>query len=179
VRFPAQLETGDATLVPVTTAGHTECVADAPAGTAALGRLDVTVPGESPVYIYAQNEKGVYFNCTPDEALPNAVPLRQVRAQVSFDASAGRIAGRLTACLTQADIGSLCSCIGNCAARDLSDLTTDGPCTGCPRGAAPLTAQLAGLTPSPDCTQRNGGTAYELTAAFYADRLPDVPAVCQ
>jgi hypothetical protein len=156
------------------------CVVDAPAGTEAYGTVNVEVPSTDAIYIYAQNAKEIPFNCTPDPALPQAVPLRYVSADVTLTKDTGEISGELTACLTKADISQLCSCIGDCLATDKNDVVAEGAfCAGCPRGAAPLTAQLNGLISSPACTAKTGGAeAYELKASFFARRLPGQPEVC-
>ncbi len=176
--FAAPIQKGKTQYVADPANAATSCTADPPAGSTAFGTLDVTVPSTDAIYIYAQNQKGVTFNCTPDPDLPQAVPLRQVRAVVTVADGGGDVAGELTACLTKADILTLCSCIGDCPATDTSDLQTEGTCGGCPKGAAPLTAQLAGLRATQDCVDRTGGEAYELKATFFAHRLPGQPDVC-
>jgi hypothetical protein len=154
------------------------CTLDAAAGDQAFGTVAVDVPSTDAIYIYAQSEKQVTFNCTPDPELPNAVPLRYVSAVVTVTEDTGGLAGELTACLTKADIGTLCSCIGECTAESTEDVLTTGGCAGCPRGAAPLTAQLSGLRSSARCAELAGGDAYELKATFHARRLPGNPDVC-
>lgn len=156
----------------------TTCIATAPAGTVSYGTVSAAVPSTDAIYIYAQNDKEVTFNCTPDEALPQAVPLRFVSADVTITEDTGEIAGELTACLTKSDISTLCSCIGDCTAEDVNDVLTTGNCAGCPRGAAPLGAQLNGLRSSPACEAKAGGEAYELKASFFGRRLPASPEVC-
>lgn len=179
-RFPAALQPGTAVYATAPAADTTTCARPAAEGEAAYATVDVNVPSEGAIYIYAQDEKGVYFNCTPDEALPQAVPLRQVRARVTLTPSGDRIAGELTACLLESDIAQLCSCIGQCAATSLEDtIPADMECGGCPKGGIPLAKQLMGIISSPECEALTGGTAYELKATFNAVNLPGDPALCQ
>lgn len=154
------------------------CTLDATADHKSFGTVAVDVPSTDAIYIYAQNDKNVTFNCTADPELPDAVPLRFVSAVVSVTEDTGALAGELTACLTKADILTLCSCIGDCTAESVDDVLMTGGCAGCPRGAAPLTAQLAGLRGSPRCNDLAGGEAYELKATFHGRRLPGTPEVC-
>lgn len=179
-RFTADIALGSATHVANREDTTATCMAEAPPGTPAYGTVDVQVPIDDQIYIYAQNSKQIPFNCTPEPELPNAVPLRYVSARVSITEDTGEIAGELTACLTKADISKLCSCIGDCyTAMSVDDLQTEGECAGCPKSATPLAGQLAGLITSPACEQHTGGAeAYELTASFFAHRLPSSPDVC-
>ncbi|MSP73024.1 MAG: hypothetical protein EXR76_12840 [Myxococcales bacterium] len=177
VRFDSPVEFGEPQFAPAPMGELTTCAIDG-AGTEALGTTRVVVPAESAVYIYAQDENNTTFNCTPDEALPQAVPLRHVRADATISSDTGRLTGELKACLTASDIANLCSCIGACAAIGPDDVQPSGSCGGCPKGAIPLGVQLAGLRSSPACEALVGGDAYELVASFNAQRLPGVPEVC-
>ncbi len=179
-RFDAELQPGVSTYVAAPPEDSSTCALPAAAGTASFGTVDVQVPSTGAIFIYAQDEKGVYFNCTPDPVLPNAVPLREVRAAVTLTPDTGRLAGELTACLLQSDISKLCSCIGQCAASSPDDLIpAEDECGGCPKGGIALSKQLMGIISSPDCEARTGGAAYELKASFHAIALPSAPEVCE
>jgi len=177
-RFQAPVEREASRFSAADPAAAGACAVPAEASVKAFGTVDVAVPSTSAIYIYAQNDREVYYNCTPDPALPQAVPLRYVSAVVSVSEDTGAISGELTACLLKSDILTLCSCIGDCLASDPTDVIADGQCGGCPRGAAPLTAQLNGLIGSPGCTDKAGGEAFELKATFNARRLPASPEIC-
>lgn len=130
-------------------------------------------------YIYAEDDDGTTFNCTPDQATPDAVPIRAVSAEVSADSSQTNLSGLLNACLLRTEAQNLCSCLGQCTgAMGPDDLQTEGECAGCPVGAVTLDALLGDIEPSDNCTQLMGAEAYDLQIGFTATRLPDVPATC-
>ncbi len=130
------------------------------------------------VYIYAEDDDTTTFNCTPDAAVPDAVPVRAVQAQVSTDAAEGRIWGVLDGCLVQSDAMALCSCLGSCAGEGPDDLETQGECAGCPVGGTPLATLLGGVNPSQNCTDIMGAPAFDLRIGFSGGVLPHVPTAC-
>ena len=141
------------------------------------GTYEMQLSPEDIVYIYAQDDDGTEFNCTPDST-PNAVPIRAIRAEVTANAAGDRLAGTLTGCLTRVEAAGLCSCLGSCAGEGPDDVETEGECAGCPRGGATLEDLLGGVNPSTRCTDLVGEEAFDLVIGFSARRLPEVPATC-
>jgi hypothetical protein len=132
-------------------------------------------------YIYAEDDTTVTFNCTPDAATPDAVPIRAVEAQVSADASRNHIAGTLLGCLNQAEAMALCSCVGACYNADgdvaMPGEVIDDPdpmetCNGCPVGSAPLESLLGNVETSDRCTSIMGEPSFDLEVGFTATALP-------
>lgn len=150
---------------------------DLSSGTAG-NTYEMQLPPERVVYIYAQDDDTTPFNCTPDAGTPDAVPIRAVQAEVSTDASEGKLWGRLNGCLLQTDAASLCSCLGSCAGEGPDDVQTDGVCAGCPVGSNPLEVLLGGVNPSENCTSIMGEPAFDLLIGFQGTALPDVPTSC-
>lgn len=136
------------------------------------------LPPERVVYIYAEDDDTTTFNCTPDEAVPDAVPIRAVQAEVSTNASEDTIWGTLDGCLLESDAAALCSCLGSCSGSGPDDVQTEGDCAGCPTGGTPLGVLLGGVNPSDNCTTVMGAPAYDLTIGFNGRRLPNVPTAC-
>lgn len=141
------------------------------------GTYEMELGPQDVVYIYAQDDDGTEFNCTPDPS-PNAVPIRAIQAQVTANAAGDRMAGNLTGCLTRAEAAGLCSCLGSCQGEGPDDLQTEGECAGCPVGGTTLEALLGGVNPSTRCTELMGEEAFDLQIGFSARRLPSVPATC-
>ncbi len=133
---------------------------------------------ERVVYIYAEDDDTTTFNCTPDQATPDAVPIRAVQAEVSTNPEETRVWGTLNGCLLESEATQLCSCLGECAGEGPDDLQTEGACAGCPVGGNPLNVLLGGVNPSPNCTDALGEPALDLKIGFAASRLPDVPTAC-
>ena len=139
---------------------------------------EMQLPPERVVYIYAQDDDTTTFNCTPDAATPDAVPIRAVQAEVSTNAVENAIWGTLTGCLLQSDAAALCSCLGSCSGDGPDDLQTEGVCAGCPTGGNPLEVLLGGVNPSDNCTAVMGAPAFDLRIGFSARALPSVPTAC-
>lgn len=139
---------------------------------------EMQLPPERVVYIYAQDDDGTTFNCTPDAGTPDAVPIRAVQAEVSTNPGETAIWGTLNGCLLQSDAAALCSCLGSCAGSGPDDLQTEGTCAGCPTGGVPLAELLGGVNPSDNCTTVMGAPAFDLQIGFSARALPNVPTSC-
>lgn len=139
---------------------------------------EMQLPPERVVYIYAEDDDTTTFNCTPDAATPDAVPIRAVQAEVSTNPSESRIWGTLNGCLLQTDAQALCSCLGACSGDGPDDLQTDGVCAGCPTGGNPLEVLLGGVNPSANCTEVMGEPAFDMVLGFSGAALPHVPTAC-
>jgi hypothetical protein len=139
---------------------------------------DMALPADRVVYIYAQDTNTVTFNCTPDEALPDAVPIRAVEAQLSSNADETIVAGTLTGCLVESDAMGLCSCLASCNNDGPGDLQTEGECAGCPTGGVPLNQLLGDVGTSDRCTNLVGAPAFDLVLGFTGTLLPNVPTLC-
>ncbi len=153
----------------------------APDGTTAEGSvaLDVGLTPADLIYIHSQDDDGTAFNCTPDEALPDAVPLRAVQGRFGVSPDAATATGTINGCLTFAEGSQLCSCLGACQGDGPDDVQTEGQCAGCPKGGIPLTDMLIGITSTEHCTGVMGETAFDLGVEIVASRLAGVPAVCE
>ncbi|MGH1348207.1 MAG: hypothetical protein ACRBN8_42020 [Nannocystales bacterium] len=136
------------------------------------------LPPERVVYIYSEDDDVTPFNCTPDAAVPDAVPIRAVQAEVSTDASEGTVWGTLNGCLLESEAQSLCSCLGSCTGEGPDDLQTEGECAGCPTGGTPLAVLLGGVNTSENCTSIMGAPAFDLRLGFSGVALPHVPTAC-
>ena len=149
------------------------CSVAAAPGAASGGSYTMTLTGDQLVYIYAQDDDGTTFNCTEEPALPDAVPVRAVEAQLTAAPDGSSVAGQLTGCLLQSEAAALCSCLGMC-----NPATMSPACGGCPNGSVPLQELLLGINPSPRCTDLLGMDAYDLQLGFTATALPNVPSTC-
>jgi hypothetical protein len=145
-----------------------EASTDAAGGTYTFGLTTNDV-----IYVYAEDDDGTTFNCNPTGAFPNAVPIRAVEAVVTVASDAGPGYGELTGCLTEAEAGQLCSCLGAC----LGD-TAHPDCGGCPNGSTPLASLLSGVGPSNRCTDLMGESAFDLTIGFSVSSVPTEPVLC-
>ncbi len=166
--------------VPFPTPGDEDpCIVDKPGETGLGDKGTVELGTDDRVFIYAEDDNGVPFNCTSDPT-PDAVPLRAIHFTITLTPDGTRAAGRLTGCLSLREATSLCSCIGKCAgANGPGDVQAEGPCEGCPLGGKPLSTQLAGVKPTPKCTALLGEDAFDLDANFSATRMPSKPLTCQ
>ncbi len=153
--------------------GDGTCSAAAGASDPSSGSYTMTLPPETIVYIYAQDTNGVTFNCTADAALPDAVPVRAVEAQLTTSTDGSSVAGQLTGCLLGTEAEALCSCLGSCNPKTMNE-----ECADCPTGSVPLRSLLQGINPSPRCTDLMGADAFDLTIGFTASALPSVPTTC-
>jgi hypothetical protein len=150
-------------------------VCSAPASESLGGDYSLQLTPADRFDIYAEDDDGTTFNCTPDPATPDAVPIRAVAAQVTANATGDRLAGELTGCLLEAEADTLCSCLVECAGDGLQ---TEGGCAGCPTGGTSLRNLLGNVEPSERCTTLMGENAFDLRIAFSARALPRVPAAC-
>lgn len=148
------------------------CSAAAMAGATSDGSYTMMLGADTVVYIYAQDTDGTQFNCTVDAALPDAVPVRAVEAEITVAAD-GSAAGTLTGCLLQTEAAALCSCLGMCSPEIMNE-----NCAGCPNGSIPLADLLSGINPSQRCTDIAGADAFDITLGFTASALPNVPMTC-
>lgn len=142
------------------------------------GSYGIELGAQDLVYVYAEDDDGTHFNCTPDEAVPNAVPIRALHAEVTANAAGSTLAGVLTGCLVESEAQSLCSCIGACAGEGPDDVQTEGDCAGCPKGSNPLRGLLGNIGSSERCTEIMGAPSFDLTLGFTAVALPSVPETC-
>lgn len=154
-------------------AAESTCSAPAEAGATSSGSYTMTLGPEVVVYIYAQDTNGITFNCTADDALPDAVPIRAVEAQLTTSPDGTQVAGQLTGCLLGTEAEALCSCLGECNPETINE-----NCGGCPDGSIPLRSLLQGINASPRCTDLLGADAFDLTIGFTANALPTVPTTC-
>lgn len=153
--------------------GDGTCSAAAEAGTPSSGSYTMSLPPETIVYIYAQDTNGVTFNCTEDAALPDAVPVRAVEAELTTSTDGQTVAGQLTGCLLETEAEALCSCLGACNPKTMNE-----ECAGCPTGSVPLRSLLQGINPSKRCSDLMAASAFDLTIGFTASALPTVPMTC-
>lgn len=148
------------------------CSAPADAGAMSDGSYTMMLGPDVLVYIYAQDTDGTTFNCTADDALPDAVPVRAVEAEITALPD-GSAAGTLTGCLLGTEAEALCSCLGQCNPKLMNE-----NCGGCPDGSVPLRDLLSGINPSSRCSDLTGAEAYDITLGFSASALPAVPTTC-
>ncbi|MBC8066829.1 MAG: hypothetical protein IAG13_00725 [Deltaproteobacteria bacterium] len=149
------------------------CSVAGAAGAPTDGSYTMTLGPDVLVYIYAQDTDGVTFNCTADDALPDAVPVRAVEAQLTTSADGSSVSGTLTGCLLGSEAQALCSCLGQCNAAMPNE-----NCGGCPDGSVPLRDLLVGINPSTRCSDLTGADAFDLTLGFNASALPAIPTQC-
>ncbi len=149
------------------------CSAPAEAGAVGGGSYTMALGPGVLVYIYAQDVDGMTFNCTADAAVPDAVPVRGVEAELTASPDGSTVAGQLTGCLLGSEAESLCSCLGACNPKAMNE-----NCAGCPDGSVPLRSLLQGINPSPRCSALLGADAFDLTLGFSAVALPNVPTTC-
>lgn len=135
--------------------------------------------------IYAGSES-IPRNCAPDIALPNAIPVREVRLEVRPSPDCGRLVdGRaVQAVIFAEDLRRICTCLAvGRPAEACEPLDPDYTGNGCD-GCNPLRRNLESLL-----TALGGGeTGYEtdaagrpfirLEATFTAERLTVSPPVC-
>lgn len=150
-------------------AGET-CSAAATEGGA--GTYNFALGPEEVVYVYAEDDDGTTFNCVPDGSAPDAVPVRAIEASVTVAPGESTGHGELSGCLTLAQAGALCSCLGACTGEAHED------CGGCPVGARPLGLLLDGINPSTRCTELMGEDAFDLVIGFVTAEIPNNPEVC-
>ena len=136
------------------------------------GTYTFSLTPDDVIYVYAEDDDGTTFNCNPSGAFPDAVPVRAIEATVTVPDDAGPGYGELTGCLTEAEAGQLCSCLGVCAGDSPAE------CAGCPMGARPLAALLDGVGPSNRCTTLMGENAFDLTLGFSTSPIPNEPVPC-
>lgn len=176
---PSDLAVGTSMYVatPQETAGE-PCTAE-DAAAAAYGTARFEIHGNDRVYIYAENNQGLPYNCTADER-PNAVPLREVHADLTLSPDGTRLAGRMVACLTKSDLETVCSCISpRCHTMEADDLQSGGVCDGCARSGTTLGALFGAVQESPECDPLVGEPAYQMVVGFSGKRLDGQPPVCQ
>lgn len=149
------------------------CSMPADAGATSFGTFNLSAGPEDVVYIYAEDDDGQSFNCT-DSDTPDAVPIHNIQATFTMSADESVAWGSLTGCLVEAEAEELCSCLGTC-------FTPDVPYDqcGCNPDATPLRDLLLGVTMSDNCTEIMGEPAFDMTLAFIADRLPNLPETCE
>jgi hypothetical protein len=150
-----------------------ECSTAAAGGEASGGTYDMALPADTIVYIYAQDTDGTTFNCTADEALPDAVPVRAVEATLTVSADGQEVQGNLLGCLREDEAEALCSCLVMCNPEMENE-----NCGGCPTGSIPLRTLLGDIEPSQRCTDLVGGNAFDIGIGFTAAVLPAVPTPC-
>ncbi len=150
-----------------------ECSTAAAGGATSGGTYDMALPAETIVYIYAQDTDGTTFNCTADEALPDAVPVRAVEATLTVSADGQTVNGNLLGCLREDEAEALCSCLVMC-----NPAMENENCGGCPTGSVPLRSLLGDIQPSQRCTELVGGSAFDIGLGFTASVLPSVPTTC-
>jgi len=175
--------TSESDIVPITydasitawepTDAEEQCSAMAGAGAASGGTYELALGPNDLVYIYAQDTDGTTFNCTADDALPDAVPIRAVEATLTASVDGGSMAGTLLGCLAEDEAEALCSCLGQCIAGQMNE-----NCAGCPEGSVPLRSLLGDILPSQRCTDLIGVPAYDIGLGFTASALPSVPTTC-
>jgi hypothetical protein len=150
-----------------------ECSTMAAAGATSGGTYELVLGATDTVYIYAQDTDGTTFNCTADEALPDAVPIRAVQATLTASADGESMAGTLLGCLGEDEAEALCSCLGMCIEGQMNE-----NCGGCPNGSIPLRSLLGDIMPSQRCSDLLGVSAYDIGLGFTASALPSVPTTC-
>ncbi len=123
-------------------------------------------------HIYAEDDDGTTFNCTPDPNELDAVALHAIQTTFTANEEGTRLFGALTGCLIESEAEALCSCLGICGPSDHPN------CGGCPSGSIPLRSLLGDIQPDAACFDTMGTSAFTLTIRFVADRLPTVPASC-
>ena len=136
------------------------------------GTYNFALGPEEVVYVYAEDDDGTAFNCVPDGSAPDAVPVRAIEASVTVAPGESTGYGELSGCLTLAEAGALCSCLGACMGEAHED------CGGCPVGARPLGSLLSGINPSNRCTELMGEDAFDLVIGFVTAEIPSNPDVC-
>ena len=142
------------------------------AGVSAAGTYELNLGPEQVVYVYAEDDDGTTFNCTPPDELPDAVPIRAVEARVTVDPDEQVGSGSLLGCLSVSEASGLCSCIGACIGEPHED------CGGCPDGSRPLSVLLEGINPSRRCTELLGEDAFDLQLGLVTEVLGYVPETC-
>lgn len=158
------------------TVGSTEWAAGGTCSEAAseggAGTYNFALTPQDVVYVYAEDDDGTTFNCVPDGSAPDAVPVRAIEASVTVQPGEKIGYGQLSGCLTRAEAGALCSCLGECAGEP------DPECDGCPAGAHPLESLLGGIGPTDRCTELMGEEAFDLVIGFVTSEMPINPDVC-
>jgi hypothetical protein len=136
------------------------------------GTFELELSPDQVIYIYAQDQGGQTFNCT-NEATPDAVPLRAIRAEFSLSNDATMVAGSLTGCMLETEADSLCSCLGQCPTL----MNPNAECD-CNPNATKLTTLLTGVNPSQNCSDLMGEPAFDMQVGFTASKLAMQPGVC-
>ncbi|RMG95174.1 MAG: hypothetical protein D6705_14115 [Deltaproteobacteria bacterium] len=135
------------------------------------GSYELVTDTTDVVYIYAEDDDGTTFNCTPDAA-PDAVPIRNLQATFTQNEDGTTAWGNLTGCLLESEAEALCSCLGVCGDSEHPN------CGGCPTGSVPLRDLLGNIGPSQECTDALGAPAFVIQLGFTASLLPAVPGTC-
>jgi hypothetical protein len=138
----------------------------------AFGTFQLDLQPQDVLYIYAENNQGVSFNCTSDPT-PDAVPIRAVSATFTLSEDEQTAWGNLTACMAEAEAETICACLGQC-------LNPDPPhaLCGCNEAASPLSDLLVGVTTTDECTALMGEPAFDVQIGFTTPRLPNIPERC-
>ena len=156
------------------------CVEARQSASGVYGSLDFELAPEDLFYIYAEDHNHTPFNCTPDPAVADAVPLRAVTGTFTVSGDGEVLSGNILGCLTLEEGSRVCSCLNAChGATGPEDVRTEGDCAGCPKGSIALTTLLFGVEPTERCTQLMGEDAFDMDIAFCADRLGHLPVSCE
>ena len=139
------------------------------------GTLQLNFAPDEVVYIYAEDDNGVPFNCTSDTS-PDAVPLHAIEATFTLDESGQFAYGELTGCMVETEAEAICSCLNECT--PLSEDQKSEQCLACNEDAIPLRTLLGNLMPTQRCSDIMGVTAYDMKVAFAAARMSDIPGSC-
>lgn len=154
------------------TDGEGKCASPAADGTAGAAAYDLALTAEDVIYIYAEDDDGTAFNCNLAPGAPNAIPIAAIEAQMSLSPDRKTLSGTLTGCMSESEGLQVCSCLAVCAGNEHPD------CPGCPGGAVPLGLLLGNIASTQHCTDLLGETAFDITLAFTATRLGEVPMTC-
>jgi hypothetical protein len=150
-----------------------KCAKPAGSGASSFGTFNLQTGPEDVIYIYAEDDDGQSFNCTSNDS-PDAVPIHAVDATFTMSDDESVAWGSLTGCLVEAEAEQLCSCLGTCVPPEEPDPNCD-----CNPDAIPLRDLLLGVTATDNCTEIMGEPAFDMTLAFVADRLPNIPVACE
>lgn len=166
----AVYEAGVSAYAPMVDAETNSCSAP-DAAAVASGTLTIDTDKSNIVYIYAEDNDGVAFNCALD-GTPDAIPVKALQATVTLSEDGVTASGELLGCMTENDANQRCTCLGKCAGNDNPD------CPDCPGGSIKLGALLGGINATDACTARAGETAFDVRLRFTARRLGEVPNAC-
>lgn len=161
-----------------------ECVLSDTAVEFALQRHGCTLTMDAPagINIYSGNTD-IPKNCGPSLAVPNTIPVAQVRLQ--FDVGAGCTALThgvvLEAGIARAALQNVCTCLANDASQCPGPTESPG-CPGCPGAYANLETLLkavnGGREPEYKCLTVDGAPAICVAATFSAKRADAEPSSC-